>query len=158
MGATYKLEELQFTSLERFDSFYNKDVYEKFKNTDLGEASINCIKSGVEEQMQAQNIEGYEISDDALYRIFYREQTAQRAGSSRADMTDEEMLDEYAPSLSQKLSDLKDEWSIAINRAVDGLVQKYGPASNNPNDESYVGQGGADRAKAIQETVNAHTL
>ncbi len=158
MGITYRLEDLQFADLERFDSFYDRDVYEEFKNTELGKASISCVRSGVEEQMRAQNIEGYEVSDDALYRIFYREQIAQRAGASRADMTDEEMLDKYSPSLPQKLLDLKKEWSIAIKRAIDGFVRKYGPASDNPDDAPYVGQGGADRAKAVQDIVNAHTL
>ncbi|GEM_PF-6692822 len=154
MGATYKLEELQFTDLERFGSFYNRDTYEQFKDTPLGEAGINCVKAGIEEQMQTQNVVGYEVNDDALYRIFYREQLAQRAGTSRPEMTDEEILDSHAPDWLQKVGTLTENWSAALDTKVAEIVQKYGPSSINPDDESYAGQGGAWRKEAIDAAVN----
>lgn len=86
VARSINVESLTFVDLTRYDSMFDDNTFQAFKQTPVGAANVRLVEQEIKGQ-------GFDPLPTRVQRSFAYEQISQQQGITKPDLTDQEMLD-----------------------------------------------------------------
>ncbi len=146
--ASINAENLTFVDVseDKWGSFVKPENLDNFLATPVGEAQASSIREEMAEQMAAQGVDDYEVTEAQIRRALFSEQAQQDYGRA-PDVTNQQMLDDHGPDWLDKIGGALTGLFEDATKAADEVLQ---PIEPDPQRSMY-GIAESPSVKALNE-------